>query len=301
MPRIGGVVRALEDNWLWYLLFIPTLLYMVLLLWIPLVQGAWMSLHSWPTGGDPQWLGLGNYLYLFSWEPFYTSLYATLWFGASTFLQIGLAVAAACLVANLSKFKSIVSTGFIIPYTMPPVVTGTIWLFLLNPSYGTIWNFTTELGILAEPIYWAQDGTSALAVVTGVLVWTFWPFMFLIIVATRESIPNSYYETARVYGANRVQMFLSITLPQLKSAILVAVSIRLIWNLSKISQAFQLTQGGPGYDTSVLGVLLYRFAYNQGQFGRGFAVGMVLLVLTIAFVALFIREFEQARKEGTSA
>jgi ABC-type sugar transport system permease subunit len=299
--RVNGVVTAISDNWLWYLLFVPTLLYMIFLLWIPLMQGIWMSFHEWPTSGTPEWVGLGNYAFLFSWEPFFTSLEATLWFGFGTFLQLVLAIAAACLVANLHRFESIVSTGFIIPYTMPPVVTGTIWMFLLNPSYGTVFDFFIEWGLLSEPIYWAQEGLSAISVVTGVLVWTFWPFMFLVIVATRESIPDDHYETARVYGANRVQMFLSITLPQLKSAILVALSIRLIWNLAKVSQAFQLTQGGPGYETSVLGVLLYRFAYTQGQFGMGFAVGMVLLALTIGFVALFIREFEQARKEGDTA
>jgi ABC-type sugar transport system permease subunit len=122
--------------------------------------------------------------------------------------------------------------------------------------------------------------------------------MFLILVASREAIPGEHYETAQVYGANRVQMFFRITLPQLKSAILVAVSIRVVWNLAKVSQAFQLTQGGPGFETSVLGVLLYRFAYQNGEFGLGFAVGMFLLAVTVVFVGLFIREFEKERKEA---
>lgn len=301
LPRVGPVASSIREYWLWYLLFMPTLLYLIVLLWIPLLQGIWMSLHNWPSGGTAEWVGLGNYQYLFSWDPFFTSLYATLWFGFSTFVQAVLAIAAASIVANLDKYKSIVSTGFIISYTMPPVVTGTIWLFLLSPSFGSIWKYLTKWGVLSEPIIWSNSGLPALTVVTGVLVWTFWPFMFLIILATRESIPEGYYETAQVYGANRVQMFLNITLPQLKSAILVAISIRLIWNLAKVSQAFQLTQGGPGYDTSVLGVLLYRFAYSQGRFGLGFAVGMVLLGLTIIFVALFINEFEKTRKEGAKA
>ncbi|WP_276275605.1 carbohydrate ABC transporter permease [Haloarcula regularis] len=212
-----------------------------------------------------------------------------------------MAVAAACLVANLDKFKAAISTGLIIPYTMPPVVTGTVWLYLLDPNYGPIFSYLMEWGIIQEAVYWSSEGLPALTVVSGVLMWTFWPFMFLIILASRESIPDEYYETAQVYGSNRVQTFLRITLPQLKSAILVALSIRLVWNLAKVSQAFQLTQGGPGYETSVLGVLLYRFAYSDGQFGMGFAVGMFLLAVTIGFVALFIREFEKARKEGTSA
>jgi multiple sugar transport system permease protein len=299
---VDRMTTAVREHWFSYLLFLPTLIYLVLLLWIPFLRGVWMSFHQWSSGGaNPTWIGLENYIYLFTWEPFYTSLQATLAFGVTTFIQVVLAVAAACLVANLDRFKAVISTGLIIPYTMPPVVTGTIWLFLLNPNYGLVFGYLLDWGILNEPIYWSANGLPAISVVSGVLLWTFWPFMFLIILASRESIPNDYYETARVYGSNRVQMFLRITLPQLKSAILVALSIRLVWNLSKVSQAFQLTQGGPGFDTSVLGVLLYRFAYNDGQFGLGFAVGMVLLAVTIGFVALFIREFERARKEGTSA
>lgn len=299
--RVNRFVKAVQDHWFSYLLFLPTLLYLIFLLWIPFVRGIWMSFHQWSSGAtNPTWVGLNNYIYLLNWDPFYTSLQATLGFGVATFFQVVLAVAAACLVANLSKFKSVVSTCLIIPYTMPPVVTGTIWLYLLAPDYGPIFQYLIEWGVLDQPIYWGSSGLPALTAVSGVLLWTFWPFMFLIILASRESIPDEYYETAKVYGANRTQMFLRVTLPRLKSAILVAVSIRVIWNLAKVSQAFQLTQGGPGYETSVLGVLLYRFAYNQGQFGMGFTVGMFLLALTIGFVALFIREFEKSRKEGTA-
>ena len=302
VSRVDRFVGAIREHWFSYLLFLPTLLYLVFLLWIPFFRGVWMSLHQWSSGGaNPTWVGAGNYVYLLNWDPFYQSLQATLGFGIATFFQLVLAVAAACLVANLDKFKAAISTGLIIPYTMPPVVTGTVWLYLLDPNYGPIFSYLMEWGIIQEAVYWSSDGLPALTVVSGVLLWTFWPFMFLIILASRESIPDEYYETAQVYGSNRVQTFLRITLPQLKSAILVALSIRLVWNLAKVSQAFQLTQGGPGYETSVLGVLLYRFAYSDGQFGMGFAVGMFLLAVTIGFVALFIREFEKARKEGTSA
>ena len=293
--------QAIKDHWFSYLLFLPTLVYLIFLLWIPFFRGAWMSFHEWTTTTqNPEWVGLANYTYLVNWDPFYTSLQATLAFGVATFVQLILAITAACLVANLHRFKSVVSTGLIIPYTMPPVVTGTIWLYLLSPDYGPIFSFVTDWGVLESTIYWASDGTLALTAVSGVLTWTFWPFMFLILLASREAIPDDYYETAQVYGANRVEMFFRITLPALKSAILVALSIRIIWNLAKVSQAFQLTQGGPGFETSVLGVLLYRFAYEQGDFGMGFAVGMFLLAVSIGFVALFIREFEQARKEGAA-
>jgi len=121
--------------------------------------------------------------------------------------------------------------------------------------------------------------------------------MFLIILASRQSIPDEYYESAKVYGAIRFQMFRRITLPQLKSAILVALSPRLVWNLAKVSQPLQLTGGGPGFETSVLAILLYRFAFDNAAMGLSYAIGIILLLITMVFVALFIREFEKTRGE----
>ena len=279
-----------------YLLLIPTVLFVIVLLWIPFLNGIWMSFHEWPFIGEPKWVGTENYQYLFGWDVFYTSLKATLIFASATVFQLVIALVAALVVANQTRFKNFVSGSFLLPYTMPPVVTGTLWLFLLNPDFGPVFQYPIKWGILTETIYWSTDGTWAMAAITGVTAWTFWPFMFLIILATLENIPREHYEVAEVYGASRVDQFLRITLPQLKSAILVAVSIRLVWNLSKISQPLQLTGGGPGFDTSVLAILLYRFAYNRGAMGLSYAIGIVLLVIVLAFIVLFIREFE--RSEG---
>lgn len=291
--RYDTVKSSLHEHWFSYLLLAPTVLFLLLLVWVPFLNGVWMSLHQWPFGsGDPTFVGLGNYEYLLTWGPFYTSLKATFVFALTTFLQLGAALLAALLVVNIGKFKNVVSASFLIPYTMPPVATGTVWLYLLDPSLGPVFKFLTQNGILQQPIYWASEGNLALAVVTLVTAWTFWPFMFIIILATLESIPTEYYESARMYGASRWDTFRHITLPHLRSAILVAVSIRLAWNMTKVSQTIQMTGGGPGYDTSLLAVFLYRFAYEQGQMGMAFAVGVILLIIMLVFIALFIREFE---------
>ncbi|WP_135303962.1 carbohydrate ABC transporter permease [Haloarcula amylovorans] len=285
---------VLTENWFAYLLILPVLLFLVLLMWLPFVQGIFMSLHNWPFGGDPSWVGLGNYEYLLSWEPFITSLKATLIFSLTTLFQLVIAVAAALAVREIRRGKSFVTGAFLLSYTLPPLVTGTIWAYMLQPDLGPVFGYLTQWDLLEETIYWGSHGDSALAVILFVTTWTFWPFMFLIISASLESIPEELYESAQMYGANRLQTFLRVTLPQLKSAILIAVSIRIIWNMTKISQVLQLTNGGPGYETSILAVLLYRFSYEQGQMGISYAVGVVLLMLTIGFVFVFIREFERA-------
>ena len=116
--------------------------------------------------------------------------------------------------------------------------------------------------------------------------------MFLILLASLQSIPQSFYELAEVYGANLWQRFRVVTLPHIRGAILTAVIIRIVWNLAKIDQPFQLTGGGPGYETSVLSILTYRFAYLSANFGKAFTVGLFLVVFTTILIAPFLRKFQ---------
>jgi len=298
LPRIGALGDDAESR-LAYLFLAPLVLFLVLIVWVPFVQGIWMSLHNWPLGfTEPDFVGLDNYVYLFTWEEFYTSLKATVIYGFATVIQLVVALVAA-LVVDKVRFKSLLSGMYLLPYTMPPVATGTLWVFLLNPELGPVFTYLTESGILPETIYWSNGGDSALAAVTLVNAWTFWPFMFLILYASLVGIPDEYYENARVYGANRLQTFRHVTLPQLKTSIFVVVTLRLVWNLTKVSQPLQMTGGGPGFRTSPLSLLLYRFAFSRGNLGLAFAVGIIFLLLVVAFIVLFIRSFREA--EGGTA
>jgi len=294
--RIKRVGATMRENWFPYLFLLPLLSYLAFLLWIPFLQGVWMSFHNWPFFGEPTWIGLDNYEYVFTWDPFYTSLKATFSYLLVTAIQLGLALTASLSLANLdfSGITDSIANGILlIPYTMPPVVTGTLWILLLDPLYGPIFQPLVENGILNETIFWANNPTTAMA---GIIIaggWTFWPFMFLIIHASRESIPDIYYESAQMYGASKVQAFTQVTYPQIKSAIFVALAIRIVWNLAKVSQPLQMTQGAPGYSTSMLAVLLYRFAFERGQLGLAYIAGIVLFLISLSAVLLFLRGNEE--------
>lgn len=284
---------TLREHWFAYLFLTPTLLFLLFVVWVPFLRGVWISFHQWPFIGDPEWVGLGNYEYLLQWEEFFTGLKATVVFSVTTLIQLVLALTAALAVKNISRFRSVISSAFLFPYTIPPIATGVIWLFILTPTLSPLFTVLTDLGILDQPLYWQSSGNLALGTIIFVTSWTFWPFMFLILSATLESIPDTYYETAKVYGASRWQMFTRITLPQLKSALLIVISIRMVWNLAKVSQPYLMTGGGPGFETSILGIFLYRYAFQQGQMGMSFAVGIILLLISAAFIVFLVREFER--------
>ena len=267
---------------------------MLLLLWAPFLQGVWMSLHRWPFMGDPTWLGLRNYTDFLGAAYFWDSIEATLIYSLSTLFQLAVAlVAALALRQPFVRFKAVWRGVMIISYAMPPVVVGAIWLFLLDPSLGMITHYLLAFGIIDQPIYWFAENTWAKWMITLVASWTFWPFMFLIILSALQAIPQSRYELAEIYGANLWQRFVVVTLPAIKNAILVVVILRLAFNLAKIEQPFTLTGGGPGYETSVLSILMYRFAFMSGDFGMAFTVGMFLVVMTGALILPFAWLFQR--------
>ena len=287
-------MKRREETWLIVVFLAPTVLFMVLLLWAPFAQGIWMSLHRWPFMGDPTWLGLRNYTDFLGAAYFWDSIEATLIYSLSTLFQLAVAlVAALALRQPFVRFKALWRGVMIISYAMPPVVVGAIWLFLLDPSLGMITHYLLALGIIDQPIYWFAENTWAKWMITLVASWTFWPFMFLIILSALQAIPQSRYELAEVYGANLWQRFVAVTLPGIKNAILVVVILRLAFNLAKIEQPFTLTGGGPGYETSVLSILMYRFAFMSGDFGMAFTVGMFLVVMTAALILPFAWLFQR--------
>ena len=287
-------MKLREETWLIVLFLSPTILFMLLLLWAPFLQGVWMSLHRWPFMGDPTWLGLRNYTDFLGAAYFWDSIEATLIYSLSTLFQLAVAlVAALALRQPFVRFKAVWRGVMIISYAMPPVVVGAIWLFLLDPSLGMITHYLLAFGIIDQPIYWFAENTWAKWMITLVASWTFWPFMFLIILSALQAIPQSRYELAEIYGANLWQRFVVVTLPAIKNAILVVVILRLAFNLAKIEQPFTLTGGGPGYETSVLSILMYRFAFMSGDFGMAFTVGMFLVVMTGALILPFAWLFQR--------
>lgn len=288
-----------EDQWLIALFLLPTVLFMVLLLWAPFLKGIWMSLHNWPFLGEPKWKGLQNYRDFMAAEYFWISLKATLIYSLSTLFQLILALTAAlALKQRFVPFKALWRGIMLIAYTMPPVVVGAIWLFLLDPDLGMITHYLLKFGIIDQPIYWQSDNTWAKWIITWVASWTFWPFMFLIILAALQSIPPAQYELAEIYGANAWQRFRHVTWHHIKGALLVVVILRLAFNLAKIDQPFSLTGGGPGYETSVLSILMYRFAFMSGDFGMAFTVGMFLVLITAILILPFAVFYQKHYRHG---
>jgi multiple sugar transport system permease protein len=172
---------------------------------------------------------------------------------------------------------------------LPPVVVGVVWRLMLNPDFGAINGTLKGAGVNTESLTWTASPTLALAAVIAVDIWQWTPFMFLVLLAGLQAIPQEPYEAAVIDGSSAWQTFRHVTLPLLKPAILIALLLRTMDLLRVFDQIFILTEGGPGFSTETVSLYIYRTAFRFSDFGYAAAMSFVLLVLTNVVSVGYIR------------
>src|SRR5215213_159686 len=277
--RTGGGERALP-----YLLIAPTVAVLGALSIYPLIYSVKVSLQS-----DSGWT-LRHFARLLADDFFRSALAHTLCYAAIalTFeflLGLGLAV----LLNREMRGRSFFRAALLVPMMLPPVVVGVVWRLMLNPNFGAINGTLQGVGINTEQLTWTASPTLAFASVVMVDIWQWTPFMFLILLAGLQAIPDEPYEAALIDGSSAWQTFHYITLPLLKPAILIALLLRTMDLLRVFDQIWILTEGGPGFATETVSLYIYRTAFRFGDFGYAAAMSFVLLLLTNVVSVLYIR------------
>jgi multiple sugar transport system permease protein len=281
----------ISDRTLKWLFLLPSVAILAFLAIYPFIQGIWMSLHEWPLAADTRaWVGLANYQELAGSDRFLGSARATVVFtGVSVTLELIIGVALALYLRSLSSnWRPVFRTIFILPMVMTPIATGLMWRLLLNGQIGVVnWMIINFLG--TTPPSWTSSPTVAMATIIMIDIWQWTPLIVMIVYAGLLSIPETMYEAARVDGAPRLAVFRHITLPQIKYMIGIAVVFRLMRSFRSFDIIWLVTNGGPGTATEILNVYLYRVAFVNLQGGQAAALGIILLVVTIAITMGIIR------------
>lgn len=271
-----------------YLLIAPTLAVLVALSIYPLIYAVKVSLQI-DAGAGVRW-SLQNFTRLAADDFFRSALAHTLVYTiiALTFeflLGLGLAV----LLNRAMRGRSFFRAALLVPMMLPPVVVGVVWRLMLNPNFGAINGTLKGVGLNTDALTWTASPTLAFASVIMVDIWQWTPFMFLILLAGLQAIPEEPYEAALIDGSSAWQTFRHITLPLLKPAILIALLLRTMDLLRVFDQIFILTEGGPGSATETVSLYIYRTAFRFSDFGYAAAMSFVLLLLTNVISLLYIR------------
>jgi len=269
----------------------PALAVLLALSIYPLIYSVTISLQQ-ETAAGISWT-LGNFTRLFSDGFFWTAMghtfvYAVVALTCEFLLGLGLAL----LLNNQIRGRGFFRASLLVPMMLPTVVVGVVWRLMLNPNFGAINGTLKQFGVDTESLTWTASPKLAMLSVIAVDVWQWTPFVFLVLLAGLQAIPQEPYEAALIDGSNVWATFWHVTLPLLKPSILIVLLLRTMDLLRVFDQIFILTEGGPGFATETISLYIYRAAFRFFDFGYAAAMSFVLLALTNIISALYIRFLE---------
>jgi multiple sugar transport system permease protein len=281
----------MRAKWLPWAFIAPTALFALAMTVVPLGYSVLTSMLEFRLGRTPLFVGLQNYRNLLQDRNFQDSLITTLIFTVvATGIEFVLGLALALLLKEEFRFQGVIRASLIVPMVIAPVVVGIIWRLLYNADVG-LFSFAAKT-ITGKNLNVLSNTALALPALILVDIWEWTPFMFLILLAGIQSLPQEPFEAARVDGASSWNIFVHLTLPMLRPVILVAILIRALDAFTVFDQVFVLTQGGPGTATEVATLMIYKTAFRFSQYGYGAAMAIALLVLVTCFSAAVTRAFK---------
>jgi multiple sugar transport system permease protein len=301
-------IKGLLPFHLW--LMLPTIIVLAVITIYPFI---WMVVMSFKeTAMDPGekdvWIGLYNYIRLLDDEPFLNGVKLLIWYFflcLSIEMFVGMGVA---MLINNAKFENVFIVIFVMPMMVAPIVVGYLFRFLYNVSFGWGYWFLKSTGLMggetilanAKPWLLPFMPSTAFMAVVAADVWEWTPLIILIVLAGLKAVPQDQLEAARVDGAGPVRTFLEVTLPNIKGVLLIAVVVRFMDNVRLIDLIYVLTKGGPADTTKILPFYLYNVSFRYFEFGRGAAIGFILLLFTILMGMFFVNVVFKKKEVGNN-
>ncbi|NOZ71599.1 MAG: sugar ABC transporter permease [Chloroflexi bacterium] len=292
--------RGIVNLFIW-----PTLILLIAMNVFPLFYSLYLGFtdYSAITRQMPVWVGFQNFSSILHdeqlWKYFATTgRYALLTVG----FQVIIGFTMAMLVREKFKGSGLITTLILIPMMLSPVVVGLFWKLMYNPTYGFfnyLLGFTNARegpDMLASRFAGQPVPYLALIAVVIVDVWMWSPFVMLLVLSGLKAIPDYLYEAASIDRASSWFQFWHITLPQVLPLLLIAILFRTIEAFKSFDLVMGMTGGGPGDQTELIAVNLYRQAFlGQWQTGRASALAYIILIIIIAISNLYIRYLNKMR------
>jgi len=266
----------------------PGVLAVAVLLYLPLLWTTAISLTEYNGLGDPEWIGLANYVEMFDDPAFLGSVLNTLlWVGGTLLVPVGIGLGVALLTWNL-KGGIWLRLPFLIPYALSGIGVGVIWSFILG-SDGALDQALAAFGVSDTP-RWLVDAPLNTVVMILATAWQGVGVNALLFTIGLQSIPKEPLEAARMDGANGLRLFTAILWPMLRPLTAVVVGLSIVASLKTFDIVQGMTKGGPGRDSETLALTMYKETFVNSDYGLGSAIAVFLTIVTLAASVLYLRQ-----------
>jgi multiple sugar transport system permease protein len=268
----------------------PTVIGLFLFTVVPIIASILLAFFRWDIISSPKWAGVDNFTDIGADPTVRVAFLNTFAFVVvAVALQLALAMGLAVLVQSRMPnwLRAFFRSALFFPLILSAASVSLIMAYLFNEDFGLVNRVLGAVGIADVP--WLTSTYGALTVVILVYVWQNFGFTFLLFIGGLAAIPQDVYEASSIDGATGWSRFRNITLPLLSPTVLVASVMAIIAALQIFDQPYVLTRGGPGDSTRTAVMVIYESAFQQLEFGRASAIGIVLTLVIMGVTALQFR------------
>jgi len=298
----GGVPRAdRADVRVALLMVAPAASVILLVALIPIAVTGWEALHlhdlRLPWLGRP-FIGIANFQEAIADPRFRDALLHTVGFAAiSVPLELSLGLALALTMHHVARGRGLVRVAALLPWAIPTVVAALVWRFMFDGQAGIL-NVPLQSGGPGGPTFdWFVHPLAAWVPIVTADVWKTTPFVAILLLAGLQTIDPTLYEASRVDGAGPIRRFVTITLPLLRPAIVVAGTFRALDALRLFDLPYVLTGGGPGTATEPLSLYAFIALMQRLRFGYASALSVTVFALTVGFALVWLRALGRSLTE----
>jgi N,N'-diacetylchitobiose transport system permease protein len=280
-----------------YTLILPAFAVIVAVLGYPLYQLVVLSFQQYGLfellAHKGTWIGLENYSQILHDREFWRVLLRTIVFTAVTVsLTMVLGTLIALLLTKLGGFmRLLITTGLVLVWAMPPVVSVNIWTWMVDYEFGVA-NWTlSRLGLdYFDHHDWFVNPLEGFLVIGAIVVWGAIPFVAITLYAGLTQVPRDLVEAASIDGSNAFRIFRDITLPILKPIFVILASLSVIWNFQVFSQIWIIRNARPESDYFLMSIYSFVTSFSISQYGLGSAIALVMVVVMLVVTFVYIRQ-----------
>jgi ABC-type sugar transport system permease subunit len=291
--RAGAAERSERILARW--LVAPALAFILIGSLVPIAATGWEALHGHdlrlPWLGRP-FVGLANFAEAAGDPRFASALLHTAAFAVITVpLELALGLALALIMHTAVRGRAVIRLTALLPWAIPTVVAALVWRFIFDAQSGVLTPLLVQLGIAAPGFDWFVDARGAWVPIGAADIWKTTPFVAILLLAGLQTIDPALHEAARIDGAGALRRFLTITVPLLRPALVVAGAFRMLDALRLFDVTYVVTGGGPGTATETLSLYAFIALMQRLRFGYGSALSVTVFLLTFAFALIWVRSF----------
>ncbi len=282
--------KSMAERLIAPLFLAPTVIGMAIFTIVPILASVLLAFFRWDIISAPEFVGFSNFADIVSDPTVRVSFLNTIVFViVAVTLQLGIAMVLAVAIQGRMPnwLRVFFRSAFFFPLILSAASVSIFMGYLFNEQFGVVNWMLSVVGVPAVP--WLTTSGGAAAVVVLVYVWQNFGFSFLLFVGGLASIPKELHEASALDGATGWRQFVNVTLPLLSPTVLVASVMAIISALQVFDQPYVLTRGGPGDSTRTAVMVIFESAFQQLEFGRASAIGLVLMMLIMAITALQFR------------